>query len=354
MIDNVRLVSKYNDKSVEIGGDGKNNQIFFALWAAKNEIQENHLIEITIYCIEEPEVHLHPHQQRKLAEYLSTLLKNQIIITTHSPQITSEFSPNSIIRLYSENLETKAANNGCSEIIAESFQRFGHRLSIIPAEAFFADVVFLVEGTSEILFYKALAASTGYKIDLDRQNISILSVEGVGFKVYIQILNALKIRWILRTDYDISKIPHQDNKYQFAGIKRCLAIYKEFFNDSNPFNELINLKEPLLSNFEGDLPPQTNVDAAKEFEKFLIDYNMFLSYKDLENDLLFSEIKPYLIEFFEIADEQKIIAGMQKNKATFMYLFLKSHSDKLLVLQNNQIILPLKRCKEIADHIEIL
>jgi len=354
MIDNVRLVSKYNDKSVEIGGDGKNNQIFFALWAAKNEILENHLIEITIYCIEEPEVHLHPHQQRKLAEYLSTLLKNQIIITTHSPQITSEFSPNSIIRLYSENLETKAANNGCSEIIAESFQRFGHRLSIIPAEAFFADVVFLVEGTSEILFYKALAASTGYKIDLDRQNISILSVEGVGFKVYIQILNALKIRWILRTDYDTSKIPHQDNKYQFAGIKRCLAIYKEFFNDSNPFNELINLKEPLLSNFEGDLPPQTNVDAAKEFEKFLIDYNMFLSYKDLENDLLFSEIKPYLIEFFEIADEQKIIAGMQKNKATFMYLFLKSHSDKLLVLKNNQIISPLKRCKKIADHIEIL
>jgi putative ATP-dependent endonuclease of the OLD family len=28
MVDDVRLISKYNDKSVEIGGDGKNNQIF--------------------------------------------------------------------------------------------------------------------------------------------------------------------------------------------------------------------------------------------------------------------------------------------------------------------------------------
>ncbi|MHB8163222.1 MAG: ATP-dependent nuclease [Methanoregula sp.] len=354
MIDNVRLISKYNNKSVEIGGDGKNNQIFFALWAAKNEIQENNLIEITIYCIEEPEVHLHPHQQRKLAEYLSTLLKSQIVITSHSPQIVSEFSPNSIIRLYSENFETKVANNGCSEIIGDSFKKFGYRLSIIPAEAFFADVVFLVEGTSEILFYKALAESTNEEIDLDRQNISILSVEGISFKIYIQILNALEIKWVFRTDNDISKIPHQENKYQFAGIKRCLAIYKEFFNNSVPFNNLIKLKESLLSDFEGELPPKINIDAAKEFVDFFKDYDMFLSDKDLETDLLLSEIKPNLIDFFGTSDEEKIIAGMQRKKATFMHSFLKNHSDRLSTLHDNKIIAPLMRCKEIAEQIEIL
>jgi len=353
MVENVRLISKYNDKSVEIGGDGKNNQIFFALWAAKNEIQENHLIEITIYCIEEPEVHLHPHQQRKLAEYLSTLLKGQIIITSHSPQIASEFSPDSIIRLYSENFETKIANNGCSQIIGESFKRFGHRLSIIPAEAFFADVVFLVEGTSEILFYKALAKSCE-NIDLDRQNISILSVEGVSFKIYVQILEALEIKWVFRTDNDISKIPRQDNKYQFAGINRCLAVYKEFFRDSNSFNELITIKESLLSNFEGELPPKLNIDAAKEFIEFLKEYNMFLSDKDLESDLLLSEIKPVLIEFFSISDEEKILVEMRKKKAIFMYSFLNEHSQRLSVLHNTKLMSPLTRCKEIAEHIEIL
>ena len=56
---------------------------------------------------------------------------------------------------------------------------FGYRLNALSAEVFFADGVFLVEGTSEVLFYNALAKALN--IDLDRLNISILSVEGIGF-----------------------------------------------------------------------------------------------------------------------------------------------------------------------------
>ena len=56
-------------------------------------------------------------------------------------------------------------------------------LNALSAETFFSDGVFLVEGTSEVLFYTALAREL--KLDLDRHNISILSVEGVGFKPYV-------------------------------------------------------------------------------------------------------------------------------------------------------------------------
>nr|WP_282433844.1 AAA family ATPase [Desulfosporosinus sp. I2] len=89
-IDNIQLASQVNGKSLSIGGDGRNNQIFLALWAARNEVQDVDPLEVVIYCIEEPEAHLHPHQQRKLAEYLYKVLKSQVIITSHSPQITSE------------------------------------------------------------------------------------------------------------------------------------------------------------------------------------------------------------------------------------------------------------------------
>ena len=349
MVDNVRLISKYKDISVEIGGEGKNNQIFFALWSAKNEIQENHLIEITLYCIEEPEVHLHPHQQRKLAEYLSTTLESQIIISSHSPQITSEFSPNSIIRLYFENFETKVANNGCSKIIEESFKKFGHRLSIIPAEAFFADVVFLVEGMSEILFYKALALQGKEVIDLDRENISILSVEGVGFEVYIQILTALEINWVLKTDNDISKIPYSNNQYQYSGIQRCINIYKKYCCKDPKIDKLIERKGVLLTGFTGNIPLKENLEAAREITAALTRYDMFLSDNDLENDLITSEIKSCLQEFFDTTDESEMIKKMQKNKASFMYSFLSKYSDSLTKLNHNKMLLPLERCKKIAN-----
>ena len=47
-----------------LGGDGRNNQILLALWKAKSERDFDPDNEVIFYCIEEPEAHLHPHQQR--------------------------------------------------------------------------------------------------------------------------------------------------------------------------------------------------------------------------------------------------------------------------------------------------
>ena len=78
-------------------------------------------------------------------------------------------------------------------------------MSIIPAEAFYADQVWLVEGISEVIFYKALSKFCG--VDLLKNNISILMANGIGFSTFIKILNAMNIPWKLRTDNDIFKIP---------------------------------------------------------------------------------------------------------------------------------------------------
>lgn len=340
-VDNVKLAALVNGKVLELGGDGRNNQIFLAMWAAKNEINDINPLEITLYCIEEPEAHLHPHQQRKLAEYISKVLKGQVFITSHSPQIACEFSPNSIIRLFMEKFETKAANNGASIILETAFIDMGYRMSTIPAEAFFSSAVLLVEGPSEIILYKKVAKAKG--IDLDKLNISILMVDGIDFEVYVKILEALKIPWILRTDNDIFKIPKK-NAFRFAGIERAINIYENYISASN----IIILQNKNNLRWENkEEPNKINITSAKIIVKEIEKNGIFLSQKDLEYDLLNSSLKSEIKKYWDSDDEEEMIRLMQKRKAINILELLKGLDSKLETISNDEeIIKPLIKIVE--------
>ena len=93
---------------------------------------------------------------------------------------------------------------------------------------------FLVEGPSEKLFYTALAKKLN--IDLDKLNVSIITVNGVGFKPYIKICLALDIPFVLRTDNDIFNKTKKEKDSEFsyyAGISRVIGIYKELLLKDN-------------------------------------------------------------------------------------------------------------------------
>ncbi len=345
LLNKIDLSMSTDDKLLTIGGDGKLNQIFLALWTNKFSANSSDFNEVSFYCIEEPEAHLHPHQQRKLSEYLSTTLNNQVIITTHSPQIISEFNPNSIIKFYQKDGASYGANDGCSNILEDTFLSFAHRLDLISTEAFYSSLVFLVEGQSEILFYKALAKSLN--IDLDRLNISILMVDGVGFKTYIKVLNHLSIPWIMRTDNDIFKVPYQD-KYRFAGIQRGIDIYKSFIN--NALTEEQNTDLLNIGNF--DSPANTTVMvSADRLINFLKINNIFISKKDLENDLINTRINDKLIEFYDTNDNQEMLTLMQNRKGENMFEFLYKYKDDLSILENELISEPLKKAKELIENL---
>ena len=231
LLDNLTLSFSTGNNLLSIGGDGRNNQIFLATWIAKQNIQKN-VDHVTFYAVEEPEAHLHPHQQRKLSTYIQEKFGEQIFITTHSSHIAAKFTPANILRLYTLKKKTYAASGGCSDILKEVFENFGYRMNALSAECFFASGVFLVEGVSEVLFYTAL--SNAINVDLDRLNITILSVEGVGFKPYIAVCDALNIPWVMRTDNDVfAKPSKKPEKNYYAGVSRIMGILSQIENADN-------------------------------------------------------------------------------------------------------------------------
>lgn len=349
MLANLQLTYSMEEGSLTLGGDGRSNQIFLATWVAKQK-QINSLEKVTFYAIEEPEAHLHPQQQKKLSSYLLKEFEEQVFITTHSPYIASEFKPNRIVKLYSEGVYTKAAQNGCSENLKLTFDDFGYRLDAITSDVFFVNGIFLVEGPSEKLFYTALAKELNY--DLDRLNISIISVNGVGFKPYIKICLALNIPFVLRTDNDVFSKTKNKIEYEYnGGISRVMGIYLEILKVKEESDLEIYWNKNKIKNewTKGISQPLEAKKIANEIINKINEFNMFVSDTDLENDMVNSEIFSSLKKHYKTRTSNSTVKKMQKAKAENMVNYLQKNVSELTLLTNNKLLDPLTRIKKLVE-----
>jgi putative ATP-dependent endonuclease of OLD family len=181
-------------------------------------------------------------------------------------------------------------------------------------------------------------------IDLDRLNISVLMVDGVGFETFIKILRSLEIQWVLRTDNDINKIPHK-TEYTFAGVNRIVNYYEKHGNKDAACDAVIAQYKAQLRGFPTNVPPQPNIDAAKNIVDALVLKGAFISVNDLETDLVNSGIAAELQTHYGSTVAAEVIAAMQSAKAINMYDFLIDNKDCLSKLKGDPISAPLEYCK---------
>ncbi len=168
----------------------------------------------SLLAIEEPEIYLHPHGRRVISDRLDSFLddnKNQVIITTHSPEFICSPHENINIIIVKKEVETKAKNFDFSEQKTKQVL-----IKKQNAEMFFADAVILTEGADKYIL-ESIAEYIGKTIHvkigeeyknigknwLNDYNISIINCGGkMEFWKYVKIFNDLEIPWIIISDFD--------------------------------------------------------------------------------------------------------------------------------------------------------
>ena len=159
-------------------GTGTLNTLVFALLSFIADLKE----ENVIFAMEEPEIALAPHTQRRVATYLLTNA-TQCFVTTHSPYVIETFDPNSIIILRRDNNATVTGKRVTlsTDVKAKTYHRYIRRGF---AEAMLGRGVIVAEGITEKFALQAVAekmeSAADARFPLDLSGITVITSDGAG------------------------------------------------------------------------------------------------------------------------------------------------------------------------------
>ena len=224
-------------------GLGTMNRLFMA--AELLHLKKANWNGLKLCMIEELEAHLHPQAQLKIINRLKEEPDIQYILTTHSPNITSQASLKDIIICKNNNVYPLGED--FTKLDKDNYKYLKRFLDVTKSNLFFSKGNIIVEGWSEEILLPALAKKIN--IDLTKNEISVVNVASTAYLHFAKIF--------LREDgqkmnVPISIITDLDNRPNESGVftnldEECekvktkqenLAILKEGFNETDIILEI--------------------------------------------------------------------------------------------------------------------
>ncbi len=159
-------------------GSGVINALVFSLLTFIAELKEN-----VIFAMEEPEIAIPPHTQRRIVKFLQNNM-DQSILTTHSPFVLEQFNPENVVLLERGTDCVLSARQ--IEVSGIKGKTYRGNLRRILAEAMLGNGVVCVEGVSDAeVLYAASNVLEGFDDEvpytpLDLSGVTVVQCLGDG------------------------------------------------------------------------------------------------------------------------------------------------------------------------------
>lgn len=203
--------SGVNLDDIKASGLGYANLLYMATVVV--ELSKARDADLTLFLVEEPEAHLHPQLQMLVLEFLLDRAKKsfdeplisgqpegriQIIVTTHSPNLTAWVHPKhlvitrSIVDNNDQCCETACVPVSELGLSGSSLSKIQRYLDVTRAALLFGNKATLVEGIAEALLLPVIAKK--FVLDDNKEawlrfkSTAIIPIEGVDFKPYVEVL----------------------------------------------------------------------------------------------------------------------------------------------------------------------
>lgn len=317
-------------------GLGSNNILFMA---CEMLLLESDTDEFPLLLIEEPEAHLHPQRQLRLMQFLQEKASEprpdgqqiQIIVTTHSPNLTSAIDLDNLVLLHGGKAFPMAF--GQTHLEKSDYGFLKRFLDVTKANLFFARGLLIVEGDAENILLPTLARLIDR--NLAEYGVSIANVGGTGLRRFARIYQRkhpekdgiINIPVACVADYDV--------------MPDCAPV---IIKKVKPGEELPNISDRRWR-VKGDFTVEGLKTRRKEIRARASGQKVETFVADewtLEYDLAFYGLAKYVWTAVCLAREDEQINTCKKTRKTVIREALRSYAEVVVNSPTNE---------ELASHV---